>query len=90
MHSLLFYDYVNDIVERRTSFRQEHLTLIREVYEQGALLMAGALTEPVDGAVFVFSTDDRSIVEDFVARDPYVREGLVTSWRIRPWNVITG
>jgi len=30
MHSLLFYDYVNDIVERLTPFRQEHLTLAGE------------------------------------------------------------
>jgi len=50
--------------------------------------MAGALAEPVDGAVLVFTTDDRSVVEDFVAKDPYVREGLVTAWRIRPWNVV--
>jgi hypothetical protein len=52
--------------------------------------MAGALVEPVDGALFVFTTDDRSVVENFVASDPYVREGLVTAWRIRPWNVVIG
>jgi uncharacterized protein YciI len=90
MYSLLFYDYVNDIVERRAPFREAHLELVRKVHEQGVLLMAGALTEPVDGAVFVFTTDDRSIVEGFVAKDPYPREGLVTTWRIRPWNVVVG
>src|SRR5262245_19027957 len=90
MHSLLFYDYVNDIAERRAPFRQAHLALIEEVHKNGALLMAGALTEPVDGAVFVFTTDDRSIVEDFVARDPYMQEGLVTAWRVRSWNVAIG
>jgi uncharacterized protein len=90
MHSLLFYDYVDDIVERRAPFRDAHLALIREVHEQGVLLMAGALTEPVDGAVLIFTTNERSIVEDFVARDPYVRAGLVPSWRIRSWNVVIG
>lgn len=90
MYSLLFYDYVDDIVERRAPFRQEHLTLAGKMHERGVLLMAGALTEPVDGAVLVFTTDDRSIVENFVARDPYVRNGLVTSWRIRSWNVVLG
>jgi uncharacterized protein YciI len=84
----LFYDYVNDIVERRAPFRQEHLALAGEFRERGILLMAGALVEPVDGAVLVFTTDDRSVVEDFVAKDPYVREELVTAWRIRPWNVV--
>jgi uncharacterized protein YciI len=90
MHSLLFYDYVDNIVERRVPFRQEHLALADEAHKRGELLMAGALTEPVDGAVFVFTTDDRSVVENFVARDPYVREGLVTSSRIRSWNVVIG
>ncbi|MGH3669780.1 MAG: YciI-like protein [Pseudonocardiaceae bacterium] len=90
MHSLLFYDYVADITERREPFRESHLALVGEIHDRGVLLMAGALTEPVDGAVFIFTTDDRSIVEDFVARDPYVREGLVTTWRIRRWNVVVG
>lgn len=90
MYSLLFYDYVEDIVERRAPFRAEHLALTDEVHGRGDLLMAGALTDPVDGAVFVFTTEDSSVVEDFVARDPYVRAGLVTAWRNRPWNVVIG
>jgi uncharacterized protein YciI len=90
MYSLLLYDYVDGIVERRAPFREEHLALVRKAHEQGALLMAGALAEPVDGAVFVFTTDDRSVVEDFVSKDPYEREGLVTEWRIRHWNVVIG
>lgn len=90
MYSLLFYDYVDNIAEQRAPFREEHLTLGREMHERDILVMAGALVEPLDGAVFVFATDNRSVVEDFVARDPYIREGLVTSWRIRSWNVVIG
>lgn len=90
MHSLLLYDYVPDIAERRAPFREAHLALIRETHGRGVLLMAGALVEPVDGAVLVFATEDRSVVEDFVANDPYVREGLVTAWRIRRWNLVVG
>jgi len=90
MYSLLLYDYVDDVVGRRAPFREVHLARVREAHEQGVLLMAGTLAEPVDGAVFVFTTDDRSVVEDFVSRDPYVREGLVTAWQIRPWNVVIG
>lgn len=90
MYSLVFYDYVDGIVERRAPFREAHLALVSEAHGRGVLLMAGALAEPVDGAVFVFTTDDRSAVENFVASDPYVREGLVTAWRIRPWNVVIG
>lgn len=88
VYSLLMYDYVDDVLERRGPLREEHLALVREAHEQGLVLMAGALAEPVDGAVFVFTTDDRAVVSDFVERDPYVRGGLVSAWRIRSWNVV--
>ncbi len=90
MHWLLSYDYVDDIATRRAPFREAHLALVRLVHERGELLMAGAVGEPIDGALFVFTADDQSAVDDFVARDPYVREGLVTAWQVRPWNVVVG
>ena len=75
MHSRLVDDYVDDIATRRAPFREAHLTLAREAAVRGTLLLAGALAEPLDGAVFVFAADDASTVEDFVDRDPYVGEG---------------
>jgi uncharacterized protein YciI len=50
--------------------------------------MAGALADPPDGAVLVFRS--REAAEAFAAVDPNVREGLVTSWRGRPWTVVVG
>jgi hypothetical protein len=38
----------------------------------------------------VFRADDDSVVRDFVAHDPYVREGLVKRWVIRQWTVVIG
>jgi uncharacterized protein YciI len=90
MHYLLFYDYVENAVERRAPFRDEHLRLAREALERGELLLGGAFAEPVDGAALLFRTDDPSVVEAFVRRDPYVRGGVVTRWRIRPWTVVIG
>ena len=90
MHYLLLYDYVENAVERRAPFREEHLTLAREALARGELLLGGALADPVDGAVLVFRADSPSAVEAFVAKDPYVASGLVTRWRIRPWTVVVG
>ncbi|GIV70118.1 YciI-like protein [Caldilinea sp.] len=90
MHYLLFYDYVEDILERRTPYRAEHLALAQAAHERGELLMVGALAEPVDGAVFVFKADGPEPIEAFVRNDPYVKHGLVTAWRIRPWTVVIG
>jgi hypothetical protein len=87
---LLLYDYVENIVERRAPFRQAHLALATDHQTRGQLLLGGAFSDPVDGAVLVFRVDDVSEVEAFVAADPYVQNGLVTRWRIRPWTVVVG
>ena len=90
MFWVLFYDVVEDYVARRAPLRSDHLALLSQVQERGELVLAGALAEPVDGAVLVFRCDDAGPVEAFVAADPYVQAGLVTSWRIRPWTVVAG
>ena len=89
-YHLLEYVLVEDYLARRASLRDAHLTLAREAHERGDLVLAGALAEPPDRAVLLWHTDDRSVVERFAAEDPYVREGLVTSWTVRPWTVVIG
>jgi uncharacterized protein len=90
MYWLLLYDYVDDMAERRAPFREAHLARVGEAHAAGTLLAAGALVDPLDGAVLLFRGDDRAVVEDFASRDPYVREGLVTRWRARQWTVVVG
>jgi uncharacterized protein len=90
MYLALHYDLVDDYLERRPEFRDEHLALARAAHERGELALAGAFSEPTDQALLVWSTEDRAVVEAFAEADPYVRNGLVTSWRIRDWNVVIG
>ena len=90
VHWLLTYHYVDDIATRRAPFREAHLDRVRQAHGRGALLMAGAVGDPIEGAVLVFTVDDRSEVEAFVQEDPYVNEGLVAAWQVRPWNVVVG
>jgi uncharacterized protein len=90
MYFLLYYELVDDYIERRPAFREEHLGLAQEAKERGELILAGAYADPPDGAALVFRADDDSVVRDFVALDPYVREGLVKKWVIRQWTVVIG
>jgi uncharacterized protein YciI len=90
MYYLLLYDVVDDFIERRASLREAHLKLVRDAHERGDLLLAGAFADPVDGAALLFTTEDRAVAERFAASDPYVTEGLVTTWRVRRWNVVVG
>jgi uncharacterized protein len=90
MHYLLFYDAAPDYVERRSAFRAEHLALAHAAHARGELVLGGALAEPVDGAVLLFNCDSTAPIEAFVAADPYVKNGLVTRWRIRKWTTVVG
>lgn len=90
MYWLLLYDVVDDYVERRTPYRAEHLALATEARGRGALVMAGALADPADGAVLIFTGDTADDAEAFARADPYVKNGLVTSWRVRKWAVVVG
>jgi uncharacterized protein YciI len=90
MHFMLFYDFVDDYLQRRGEFRAEHLKLGWEAVERGELVLAGALADPVDGALLLFKGDTPAAAEAFAARDPYVRAGLVTRWRVRPWTTVVG
>jgi len=86
----LIYDVVEDYVARRAAYRDEHLRLGREANRRGELVLGGALSDPVDKALLVFRVPDRSVVEEFVRNDPYVKNGLVLRWEIRPWAVVIG
>jgi uncharacterized protein len=90
MYLTLTYTVTDDYLERRGQFRDEHLALARAARARGELALAGAFTDPADATLLVWSTEDRAVVEAFVEQDPYVRNGLVTSWRIREWNVVVG
>ena len=89
-HFLLFYDLAPDYRERRDALRAEHRELAHAAVERGELVLAGALEDPRDAAVLLFSCDSDDVVRRFVEADAYVRGGLVTSWRIRQWKTIVG
>jgi len=86
----LLYDVVDDFVSRRAPFRAEHLRLASEAHNRGDIVLAGALAEPADTALIIFCCADKSVAEDFARRDPYVVNGLVKKWTVRPWNVVVG
>ncbi len=86
----LFYEVVDDFVARRAPFRREHLRLAAEARKRGEILLAGALAEPADRALIVFHAADKSLAEAFARQDPYVVNGLVKKWEVRPWNVVVG
>ncbi|OZI17804.1 hypothetical protein CAL18_11710 [Bordetella genomosp. 7] len=90
MHYLMFYDLVPDYLQRRGEFRDAHLALAREAVARGELVLGGALADPADQAVLLFQGESPQAAEAFARADPYVQNGLVRQWRVRPWTTVVG
>jgi uncharacterized protein YciI len=90
MHYILTYDVVHDYLERRGAHRAAHFAQIRRAFDRGEIVLAGALANPADGAVFIFRGSSTAAAEAFAKADPYVLNGLVTAWRVREWTTVIG
>jgi len=90
MHYILFYDYIENVAEKRAPYRGSHLAYLQKSYDAGEIVLAGALADPIDGAVIVFRGSSPDSAERFAKNDPYVLNGLVTSWRVRKWSTVIG
>ena len=90
MHYLMFYDFVPDILERRGTHRAAHLAYAWAAHERGELILGGALADPLDQGVLLFKGESAAVAERFAESDPYVVNGLVTRWRVRPWTTVVG
>ncbi|BBE16701.1 hypothetical protein AQPE_0844 [Aquipluma nitroreducens] len=87
---ILFYTTVDNYVEKRVPFREEHLNLAQKAYQNGSLVMGGALDDPADSAMLIFKGDSPEVATEFAQNDPYVKNGLITEWKVRPWVVVVG
>ena len=90
MYYILFYKTVENYVEKRAPYREEHLAYATSAYERGDLVIAGALAEPADGAVLVFKGEGPDVAVEFAKNDPYVKNSLIAEWNVRPWTVVLG
>jgi uncharacterized protein len=89
-HFLVFLEFSETFAARRAEFRKAHLEKAWAAVDRGELVLAGALTEPLDSGLFLFKGDSPEVAEKFVNEDPYINNGLVSRWRIREWATVVG
>ncbi|GGW78462.1 YciI-like protein [Salegentibacter mishustinae] len=84
-------DYItsDNYLEERVKYRKEHLNHATEYFNEGYLILGGAI-DAANEAVLVFKADSDKIVEAFAQKDPYVKNGLIESWSVKKWNVVIG
>ena len=87
MKYVMTYRAVEDFLPLAQQHGPAHVARLQEFSARGVLLMVGTFDEPMNGdAMGVFTT--REAAEEFIAGDPFVVNGVVASWTVRPWNEV--
>ena len=81
---VLFGTYCQNAIAKRTPFRDEHLSRLSKLKEEGILITLG----PTKCNRYVFGVfEARSLqeVRELLEEDVYWKEGIWTSMEIYPW-----
>lgn len=87
--TVLEYAYIPDVLEKRGPYRAEHLELAQSLIAENRCLAGGPFTETGSnpaGAYFWFTSEEAA--KEFVSKDPYVANGIVTGHKIYEWSVV--
>jgi len=89
MYYTLTYQLAHDYIDKREPYRSLHFDHIQTYKDKNQFLMGGAFDDQ-ESALLIFNVDDAAVVEKFANTDPYVLNGVATSWSYRKWNMVTG
>ena len=84
MKFISLYDMAPGAMPQLMTHFPAHRAVVEAFHARGELVAAGPLGNPPEGAMAIFNT--REGAEEFVKADPFVTEGLVSSWRIVEWK----
>jgi uncharacterized protein YciI len=84
---VVLYASADDVAHRAPPHFPAHKERLDAFHARGDLLMVGTFGDPQEeGSMAIFRT--REAAEEFVAGDPFVRNGVVRDHEIRDWNEI--
>lgn len=88
MKYVMQYEVAADAGAKLKELFPAHRARLDEFHRHGTLLLAGPVGNPPDGALGVFTT--REAAEAFAQGDPFVVNGAVAKWSVKPWNEVLG
>jgi len=83
--------YVHPDQERWNQFLEPHLHWIEQHLDDGRIIASGPLPDEQQlSALIIMDARDRDHVDQLLAGDPFVAEGLVTELTVQRWEPIFG
>lgn len=78
-------------LDRRMAVRPRHLANIEKVKETGRVVCAGGITNneglPI-GSFLTLEFASRELLDDYLANEPYITEGVWQDVKVEPCNVV--
>lgn len=81
---VMWGDYCENVLERRASYRQDHLDRLAELKQAGNLMTLGP-TKDAEKVFGVYEASDEAAARKLVEDDPYWQNGIWTNYEIREW-----
>lgn len=81
---ILWGTYCDDVLEKRTPFREAHLEGLKTQKESGVLVTIGP-TKDITQVFGIYDAPDQGTVEKLVESDPYWQNGVWTSYEVKEW-----
>ena len=90
MKYVLFYETADGGIANAPVLFPAHKVRLDKFHGRGTLLMVGTFADAQhDGSMAIFTTRDAA--EEFARDDPFIVNGVVSSWRVLEWNeILTG
>ncbi|MBY0525118.1 MAG: YciI family protein [Gemmataceae bacterium] len=67
--------------------RPAHRQYLTGLKEKGQLVVCGPFTDD-SGGLIVYEVASREEAEQIVQNDPFNKNGIFVSWKLRPWNPV--
>ncbi len=81
---ILFGSYCENVLERRTPYRDDHLAGLKHQQESGILITLGP-TQDLTKVFGIYQATDEATVRSLVEKDPYWKNGIWTEYEIKEW-----
>lgn len=81
---IMWGSYCDDVLEKRTPYRQAHLDGLAAQKEQGILITVGP-TKDVTKVFAIYEAEDEARVRSLVEGDPYWQNGIWTEYQVKEW-----
>jgi uncharacterized protein len=81
---VMWGDYCEDVLNRRTPYREAHLAGLHQQKADGVLVTIGP-TQDLTKVFGIYEADSEQQVRELVEKDPYWQNGIWTEYSVKEW-----